>query len=710
MKNKLVKSIMYNFLAALTAFIFVPIFMIGNNPEDYSYLNINIFLKLGFYYTLILGLIFSLISFILHLLKLYRTSYFISSYIFIWILLAGLIFPVAISTGMVNPVNNPTDKINFLILIIIVPILSIINISSFNKYIKVFTSILLLTSIIPATISIKNSSIFMKSSNDGTSLSDKKNIIVISFDGMQGSITTDILRTNSEYSNKLKDFTVFTNAVSQSPSTTASIMGEVYGILDFKSKGTTNLTVDQALEDEGLREKLLFNQIADSYHYGYGKISENIIQLDNPMYQKYQATLLIKKIFLYPVVRIWTNRGVKLFKYKGILDKLTPSVDASILTKNLSKSYVPDWAKDTMLSMPLYDDFVSKLSVKDKDFSIRFLHFTFTHFPVKYDQNCKDRTDDKIWYDDNQNEEGIKNQEICAIGKFIDFIRKIKELGIYDNSLIVFKSDHGQPTNYFSTYPNNLRINNTKEWGYSRYRPTLMIKDFGTKNPNIIFKSNLVILNDLAKTLCEQSKVNIVCKDIIGVNLLGDSVENDVPYYLYVPKNSNGTWNYDTHMSVKIQSRKISLLEAMDKSGFIKLLAQEDIGPELGNNALQGATNVMSLKNGVLKLDASGSANTWVRKNFPTTIGETYTVKFKFSKGTASTTHRLVAIGNGNTEYDGTYFGATDPSLTNVFTFIAKGTSASLYMFAGISGYQSYENISIRKSIYKPYRTLVPNE
>ena len=682
MKNDLWNSLLFNLLTGLTAFLFVPIIMIGNNPEDYAFIEIFTLLKYGLLHSILLGLCLSTLSFLLCFFKSYKSSIFMASCFFIWVLLSGLIFPLTISTGMISPIDIPTNYTNLYTLISIVPILAFLNISKFAKYVRIFAFTILLVSIPTAILSIANSSI---SSGDqsGISLSNKKNIIIVSFDGMPGDIIYDLLKTNPNFSHKLKDFTNFINVVSQSPSTDASIIGEVYGIQDFKAKGITQELLEAALKDEGLTDKALFNNVDDSFHYGYGKISDKIIKFGSEK----NRNILTEEVFLYSIVRIWTKEGVKLFKRPNQKDKI-------------QTTYLPVWARATRTTMSYYDDFVSNLIINGEDFSIRFLHFTFTHFPVKYDELCKDRTYDKAWYDSNQNKKGIRNQDTCAIKKFIGLIDKMKELKIYDNSLIVFKSDHGKPTSYFSTYPNNLKINNSKEWGYSRYRPTLLIKDFNTNQQKINIRSNLVLLNDLSKTLCEKSDINIACDKITGVNLLDSSVNDDTPYYLYVPRSSKSTWNYQNHISVKIPSRKMSLIEAMEKSKLIILSNENptkysyDFKTDI--KGVYGDISSMSWVNGKLKLEPRASiGNEWMQIRFTTKIGKRYVLKFDYTKGTA--TKKIISIGDGFDKYSDTYASTIDPSVNNSITFTSIGTKTSFFMYASTTGNAYYDNISIKE-------------
>ena len=137
------------------------------------------------------------------------------------------------------------------------------------------------------------------------------------------------------------------------------------------------------------------------------------------------------------------------------------------------------------------------LKVK-KQISLRYLHFSFTHFPIDFDSECNYWSNDLAWYKANQNEIGIENENICAIKKFIGFINKLKKLKISNNSIIVFKSDHGKYAGYYANTPNNLVFNNHPPVAYNRYKPTLMIKSFSSIKPTIKYKPELVLLPDIA--------------------------------------------------------------------------------------------------------------------------------------------------------------------------------------------------------------------
>ena len=586
MNNEIVKNLSICFLASITAFIVTPVFMIGNNPGDYSFIIFKTFIVSGILFSIMYFTIIASISGALSLFKMEKMASISANFNLYWILTAGLLFPLAESTGMVNPDMNPTDVMNFIWVVIITFTLCVLTMMKIKKYLYFFSITVIVISFVSSAISIYSSGIINTSSDTYKSqktlqkrnthpslkLSKNRNILVISFDGIPGEFVTKIIKENSSFANKLKDFLVFENAVSQSPATAASLMGDIYGVIDYKSKGKTVEQAKETIIFEGIEASLLKTYIPDTYSYGYD--IPNIKKVKLPSVKEgFDGNTLA--FFKYPVVRIWTSHPLKKL-YWG--DKIQNAIDRIILIepneelfKNIRFHKGFSWDKDHIMSLFKFKSFMSSIETNDKDISLRYMHFTFTHFPVDLDENCEYRSYDQLWYDSNQNEKGVKGEATCSVGIFIAFLEKLKQLDIYNNSLIIFKSDHGKPVSYLSTHPNNLTINNSTYWGYNRYRPTLMVKGMGVDNDKVTFKSELVLTNDIARTTCESSSLNIECHNIEGVNLLGENLDNGKPYYLYVPKNKGSDFEFKNHISVKVLTRKISLLDAMESSHLIDL-------------------------------------------------------------------------------------------------------------------------------------------
>jgi len=309
-----------------------------------------------------------------------------------------------------------------------------------------------------------------------------------------------------------------------------------------------------------------------SFRYGRSKFKQMKLPIPMSEYYKQSSTLYF---FSYPLVRIWSRYAYKLalwesktFNFKPYVVDMSLSMD---LAHKIEKGHGPKWDRIHSYTLGNFDVLLDNLKVGDSEYSVRYMHFTFTHFPVDFDADCVFRANDPEWFKNNQNRKGVVNEAICGIKKYIAFLDIIKKLGIYNNSLIVLKSDHGKLVKYYSKYPNNLKINGNNHWGYNRYLPTLLIKGFNSSSDSLTQKDELVLLNDLANTLCIASQKIEQCTDIPGVNLLSDNLDDGKGYYLYVAKDAKSTFKFETQKSVTVPSRKYNLLESMLESELIKL-------------------------------------------------------------------------------------------------------------------------------------------
>jgi len=572
MRNEVLSNTLMLLLASIVAFTLVPIFMIGQSPGGYTFVDIEMFFKGSIFYAVFYGVLLTLINVVFLLLKQHKISIFFSYFILSWVSISGFLLPVSINTVMVSPIDNPIDFYNLAFVLVVSVLFSILGLTVFKKYINIFILILVVVPLVQSISAIYKSDIMFDDTFESRLVSDKKNIFVISFDGMPGNIVNRILRSNETYSDELKDFVVFEQAVSQSGTTAVSLVGDIYGIKDY-----TSIIPDEISSLNAVKEKLkkdfssvrLSSHIKDSYQFGYSDFDIKPLKVDNR--NKIPKTF---SLFDYVIIRIYTNIGLTINNYifsdLPVLSYLAGEQSSINMSRKLQQHKGASWDVGHILTLNVFDNFVSNVSTSKKEISLRYFHFSFTHFPIDLDSECNYRSDDGTWYGNNQNEIGIENENTCAIKKLIGFIEKLKKLEIYNNSLIVFKSDHGKYAKYYSKPPNNLLFNNHPVVGYNRHRPTLMIKPFSSNKPKITYKSEVVVLPDIAKTLCEESKLNLECNRLNGVNLLSDSLENNIPYYIFLDI-PNALPGFGYYKSVKIPFRDISFHEALLNSKSIDL-------------------------------------------------------------------------------------------------------------------------------------------
>jgi hypothetical protein len=137
----------------------------------------------------------------------------------------------------------------------------------------------------------------------------------------------------------------------------------------------------------------------------------------------------------------------------------------------------------------------------------------------------------------------------------------MKSKGLYDESLIIFKSDHGKPFYYYgSNEMRGKKIFENDYWGYDRYRPFLMIKYPKENNHIIKYEDSLTFLSDLSNIYCKYSKANLNEAALIdncpSVEHFLDKkydMKKEDSKFAYIPEFTNN-FAFDGHVSKKLPS------------------------------------------------------------------------------------------------------------------------------------------------------------
>ena len=174
----------------------------------------------------------------------------------------------------------------------------------------------------------------------------------------------------------------------------------------------------------------------------------------------------------------------------------------------------------------------------------------------------------------------------CISKKIIKFLNSIKKNKIYDNSMIIIKSDHGKPnyveliykTNfiqtfkktiynkYYSTYPNNLKINDSFYWGYGRYKPFLIIKNANAFNQELKFSEKHVFIHDLSATYCNFFYDKNDCKKYNRNNLAqNENSYKDYSYDIMLPIKKYSFQNLSDFKIYEITNTKTLLESLLEK-------------------------------------------------------------------------------------------------------------------------------------------------
>lgn len=563
------------FTTACIAFVVVPFNLVASNPGDFDEIGTILALSASSVMIFSVTLFCSLCFFILrsaNLTELGKTSAWFG---FVYVCLSGLMFPVIDNPKSMDPFSAQDNFLFASILLFVSLALSFLRFTA-AKYVLVAFFTVLLTQ--PIFIAIKTATEFYTSElsvgskyrhleqRSFAQLSNDENLLVVSFDGLPGYVFNDIITNSPIFQKEFKDFRIFTQASSCGPATSTSMVCELFGNQDFKSISEKQTDLRESLNFQTLpmNDKLSENQVFGDYGV-YSLDPNNILKIKEGVEAvKFDKTV---NLFNLSIMRMTTSRGM-IF-----LNSTIQEVVGIFSNTSIPSHLRGHW--DMTMSLDINDlkAFIQNLSVSEKMRTQRYMHFAFTHFPIDYNQSCEKLSNDKIIYKSIQNYEGMYDETICAVNLMYDLIVKLKQIDAYSNSTIIFKSDHGKPSYYFDAPPHNLGINGHPDWGFDRYFPALMIKRSGWSRPKLEFNDNLVLLSDLAMSICKVYMVNPSCRSINGVNLFGDKFPTQREFFIYVVSDKNGKFNYDYLKSIKL-NLKDSLFDTLKNNSEISLTHQ----------------------------------------------------------------------------------------------------------------------------------------
>ncbi len=570
-------------LSTLFIFFFIPLYMMGLSPNDYTLINKTALFKTGALFALCFAVVSAILyAVIRYLFKAKKTASTLVYFVFFWVILAGYLFPLVEKSDIAEPLNIPTNHWHLILVFALSSAMAFIVKTRFARFVFIFLGVFLSLALYSGLYNgfkiLRSESVDKKSvAQKFNQLSSKNNVIVIGLDGVPGHMVEAVFASNPKLKASFKDFTLYQNAIASAPATVASIMGEMFGNIDLKTIAKTQAGLLEKLD----MESLLVNKSeydTFTYHvYNYFNSSPetriNIGELANiSLFGSRQINYSLN-FYEYVVIRVGTKQSLAMLyhinrklrdtfglgefetnTFPKIASKFYPMpVEQNELLKSLENHQGSNrWHKEDVTSILDMEHFIKGLTVGSSNKSARFMHFTFTHFPVDFDASCTYRADDKKWFDENQNEKGLINESECGLKTLSDLLTKLKALGIYDNSFIILKSDHGQPASYYDEAPKNLTINGHKRLGFDRYRPFLMVKNYKQQRDTLAVRKEFVLLDDLAYTVCHNTSSEIDCQAFTGVDILSEHLPQNRDFHIYVVEDENASAAIDTQKEVTL--------------------------------------------------------------------------------------------------------------------------------------------------------------
>lgn len=329
-------------------------------------------------------------------------------------------------------------------------------------------------------------------------LSKNKNIIVISFDSLQSDLVGEVLRDRLDLARKFKGFTFYENVSGVAPYTWLSQLTIMLGripLASLKDKDLKKKIANKFIISDLSRKGYLTTQ-----HYFSGCSPEvqtclGIGDFSAVYFKEYYRELeILFSASLLRVLPFSVQINFPIFKlerqeaYRSIKEK----VDQDSEIYKLGMNYID------------FDLYKKHIKVGGEAPVAQFHHYIFTHQPIKFDKECIYQITTKH----DQTRETAKGEIACALKTFAEFIENLQKMGLYDNTMLIFMSDHGYESNI-----NSEPVQ--KEWGLfdgaskipngrfsvSRYLPLLMVKNFNASG-ELVFSNRPSSLLDVAPTIC----------------------------------------------------------------------------------------------------------------------------------------------------------------------------------------------------------------
>lgn len=343
----------------------------------------------------------------------------------------------------------------------------------------------------------------------GLQLSPERNIMIISFDQMQGSVVRGVLRRKPELAAKLDGFTFFPDAASVYPNTSYSLASVLIGRMpkgpeEYFDNVIPQQNILRAGQAKGYAPGWTFAQrecdiCSPKIPAGFerARVADQAVQL---------YSLATQQAFGIGV------RTVAFLTQPFVRQKLGPTAAKA------------SWKLDA----DAFQASVQNTHLSSDRPVVQYRHYFSTHQPVLYDKDC--RVKDELEVQGNQSLAGAEGEVTCVLTRFGEFVDKLKELGVYDRTMLFLVSDHGYEANINSSdealagdflFPGSATLGPMNIKPAGAYNPSLFFKDFGQRGPLREVGSPASLI-DVSATVC-------AAMDGCGFAVEGQSLKDSIP-------------------------------------------------------------------------------------------------------------------------------------------------------------------------------------
>ena len=271
-------------------------------------------------------------------------------------------------------------------------------------------------------------------------LSSDRNIIHIVTDQMQSALILDIFQSDLErYSESFAGFTLFTQSIGRYRSTYPNIP---YIMTGRGPEPNGSVIEEQVYSYESVRQRLRDHSIVNS--------------LAKDGFETFGFQIK-PSVFCSSSYTACTGSSAEVFDGGTVTTPFTEGVLAALIAFDVGlfrslpivlRRIVHDdgqWfasrlARGAASHSGILDLWIERLEVIESPGTYHFIHHGGIHAPILFDDSCQMIGAQKI------TQESMTAQAVCSLAQFEALLMRLRELEIYDKTMIIIMGDHGTST------------------------------------------------------------------------------------------------------------------------------------------------------------------------------------------------------------------------------------------------------------------------
>lgn len=349
-------------------------------------------------------------------------------------------------------------------------------------------------------------------------LSDQGNVVTIISDTFQGTFMNEILEAYPEWKEKLADFTYYDNTTGTSCFTYFSMAKLLTGV-DFPIGEDLADGMKYAFENQTLIDAVAKNGYDIAYYVGFkptSNVQDKLINYEGDILKPDQQA---KTNLLKLLLKSTMFQGLP-HQLKQEFVVLTSDYSNLLSQMDSGEKAVPFVSNDTEYRTKLLDNGMTALQSKPK-YVLQYLVGVHAPYNISRDFEVVDFSED-MTVREKQIESGLAQLKLL-----VEYIDKLKEADLYDQTTIIFTADHGYDL---------------------RFYPIMLVKDANAQGTELKIDSTpLSHQEDYEKLLKEVTGGKTFAEAVEGLN-----VQEDRTRYAIDFRSANG-YGKDTDLRSVVQ-------------------------------------------------------------------------------------------------------------------------------------------------------------